>query len=163
MRYDSNQGSGSIQIGLNLLLSEGYSEVSEVLVLSLLSSEVLLGFSEVESEVLILSLLNSEVLLGFSELESKVLVLGLLSIQLLLGFSEVESEVLVLSLLSSEVESEVVSPGLLSLQYLHGLIDGVSEGVKCLNLLLLNLPGLGLGLGEVTLQLGDTLFLSWRK
>ena len=100
MRYDSNQGSGSIQIGLNLLLSEGYSEVSEVLVLSLLSSEV---------------------------------------------------------------ESEVVSPGLLSLQYLHGLIDGVSEGVKCLNLLLLNLPGLGLGLGEVTLQLGDTLFLSWRK
>ena len=100
-------GSGSIQIGLNLLLSEGYSEVSEVLVLSLLSSEVLLGFSE--------------------------------------------------------VESEVVSPGLLSLQYLHGLIDGVSEGVKCLNLLLLNLPGLGLGLGEVTLQLGDTLFLSWRK
>ena len=70
MRYDSNRGSGSIQIGLNLLLSEGYSEVSEVL---------------------ILSLLNSEVLLGFSELESKVLVLGLLSIQLLLGFSEVVS------------------------------------------------------------------------
>ena len=70
----------------------------------------------------------------------------------------------------SEVESEVVSPGLLSLQllllsvqHLHGLIDGVSEGVKCLNLLLLNLPGLGLGLGEVTLQLSDTLFLSWRK
>ena len=109
MRFDSNRGRGSIQIGLNLLLSEGYSEVSEVLVLSLLSSEVLLGFSEVESEVLILSLLNSEVLLGFSELESKVLVLGLLSIQLLLGFSEVESEVLVLSLLSSEVESEVSS------------------------------------------------------
>ena len=152
------------------LVRDIHSEVSEVLVLSLLSSEVLLGFSEVESEVLVLSLLHSEVLLGFSELESKVLVLGLLSIQLLLGFSELESEVLVLSLLSSEVESEVVSPGLLSLQllllsvqYLHGLIDGVSEGVKCLNLLLLNLPGLGLGLGEVTLQLGDTLFLSWRK
>ena len=107
MRFDSNRGRGSIQIGPNLLLSEGYSEVSEVLVLSLLSSEV----------------------------ESEVVSPGLLSLQLLL----------------------------LSVQHLHGLIDGVSEGVKCLNLLLLNLPGLGLGLGEVTLQLGDTLFLSWRK
>ena len=116
MRYDSNRGSGSIQIGLNLLLSEGYSEVSEVLVLSLLSGEVLLGFSEVESEVV---------------------SPGLLSLQLLL----------------------------LSVQHLHGLIDGVSEGVKCLNLLLLNLPSLGPGLGEVTitLQLNNTLVLSWRK
>ena len=72
----------------------------------------------------------------------------------------------------SEVESEVVSPGLLSLQllllsvqHLHGLIDGVSEGVKCLNLLLLHLPSLGPGLGEVTitLQLNNNLVLSWRK
>ena len=93
MRYDSDGGRGSevvhpclliIQLGIQLLLRKGNSEVSEV-------PSLLLGFSEVESEVLILSLLNSEVLLGFSELESKVLVLGLLSIQLLLGFSEVVS------------------------------------------------------------------------
>ena len=72
MRFDSNRGRWSIQIGLNLLLSEGYSEVSEVLVLSLLSSEVLLGFSELESKVLVLGLLSIQLLLGLSEVESKV-------------------------------------------------------------------------------------------
>ena len=125
MRYDNDGGRGSevvhpclliIQLGIQLLLHKGNSEVSESTFLAFSVFKLLLGFSEVESEVV---------------------SPGLLSLQLLL----------------------------LSVQHLHGLIDGVSEGVKCLNLLLLHLPSLGPGLGEVTitLQLNNTLVLSWRK